>query len=137
MPDPYSLLELRSLLVGHYKNYGTWERIAKYEYNNQVSKALLWKIVFHNHEPKDKHVRHILNMKEYVKVEPCPQCHEAPTVCLCDGKKVVPADMVRSAPPQPPRKLTRCTFYRTTPVDKIIADLERVTGITFEVKGRE
>ena len=44
-------------------------------------------------------------------------------------------DMVRSAPPQPPRKLTRCTFYRTTPVDKILDDLERVTGITFEVKG--
>ena len=43
----------------------------------------------------------------------------------------VPADRVKKHPPQPPRKLTRCTFYRTTPVDKIIADLERVTGKRF------
>ena len=66
---------------------------------------------------------------------PIPNKHRA-TLGLPPLVKV-PADMVRSAPPQPPRKLTRCTFYRTTPVDKILDDLERVTGITFEVKGSE
>jgi len=54
-----------------------------------------------------------------------------------DTLVTVQRSMVRSAPPQPPRKLTRCTFYRTTPVDKILDDLERVTGITFEVKGSD
>jgi len=43
----------------------------------------------------------------------------------------VPADRVKKHPPQPPRKLTRCTIYRTTPVDKILDDLERVTGKRF------
>jgi len=34
-----------------------------------------------------------------VYVEPCPKCHHAPTVCLCDGSKVV-----KAAPQGAPRK---------------------------------
>jgi len=47
----------------------------------------------------------------------------------------VPADMVRKTKPVAanPRQLTRCTIYPGTPIDKIIADVYRVTGITVAV----
>ena len=43
----------------------------------------------------------------------------------------VRADRVKKHPPQPPRNLTRCTFYPGTATAKIIRDLKRVTGKTF------
>ena len=61
---------------------------------------------------------------------PIPNKHR-PTVGLPLLVKVR-ADMVKSEP-QPPRNLTRCTFYKTTDPAKIVRDLQRVTGLMFEL----
>ena len=64
---------------------------------------------------------------------PIPNKHRA-TLGLSPLVKV-PADRVKKHPTQPPRGLTRCTIYPGTAVADIIDKVERVTGITFEVKG--
>ena len=70
--------------------------------------------------------RRIFGLPCKVKIDPCPHCQQAPTVCLCDGSTV------RQPSTNGARKRGKRTeISEGTPVESIPDRLYRVTGRRF------
>lgn len=114
-------LELRSKLRSFYDDLGTWEKVAKYVYQDRVSKALLWKIVEKGHNPKDWKVRKILGLPMLLWVpvdyiaDPCPICNIAHTYD-CTTERPVPLDARVIQPGKPRKRAPRIAVSKTDPV---------------------
>lgn len=67
-------------------------------------------------------------LQPYIKAPACPTCGGA---CTFDCGTQRPVNIGQ------PRKLSRCTIYPGTAVDKIVADVYRVTGLTLAVVDAE
>jgi hypothetical protein len=79
--------DISILLVKLHRQVGSW-RLVQEKYYPAISSGSL--AAYAKGRPvKNKAHRHIFRLPHYVVTEACPICGAAPTVCLCDGKRVV------------------------------------------------
>lgn len=70
-----------------HRQSGSWALVQEKHYPKISSGSLN---AYANGRPiKNRKHRHIFGLPHYVVTEACPECGSAPTVCLCDGKRVV------------------------------------------------
>lgn len=97
-----------------------------------VSKGIIWRCHKKNKWPTDNGIRMKLSLPKLITVQQIPgTLPQAPACPTCGGACMYDCGTQRPVTIGTPRNLSRCTIYPGTDVDKIVADLYRVTGITF------